>query len=519
MYAEAVVGAAGVGLNVEQRKKLSIGVELVAKPSLLLFLDEPTSGLDSQSAWAIVQFLKQLAAAGQSILCTIHQPSATLFEQFDRLLLLKKGGKTVYFGDIGKNSQTMIDYFESHGAAKCGDDENPAEYILNCIGAGATASTASDWSEIWNNSEEFKVANDEVEEINSNSNVAGDVVDPTLSERFAASWVKQLQCVTWRASTQMWRDPVYIASKFVLLCSGGFFLGFTYYNVPHTISGNQQLLFAVIMCVVQSAALVNQIQERAIAARDLYEVRESASNTFHWSTMILGQLLAEIPYNFLAGVICYCCFYFPLKIDTSATIAGFFFLVFAINFVLYFTTFGLMVLYMSPDLPSAAVICGILLNFCISFCGVFQPVSLMPKFWTFMWKVSPYTYFIQCFVGTVLHDFDIECSSTELAYFNPPDGQTCGEYTSTFFDSNNGKINNPSATSNCAYCQYTVGDEYLSSVSIKFSQRWRDFGLLWVYIIFNIAAMLGLYWMFRVPKKNSYSPIAIAKRLFKKKTN
>ena len=91
-YADAVVGRLGNGLNVEQRKKLSIGVELVAKPSLLLFLDEPTSGLDSQSAWAIVKLLRDLANAGQSILCTIHQPSATLFEEFDRLLLLKKGG-------------------------------------------------------------------------------------------------------------------------------------------------------------------------------------------------------------------------------------------------------------------------------------------------------------------------------------------------------------------------------------------------------------------------------------------
>ena len=90
-YADAVVGRLGNGLNVEQRKKLSIGVELVAKPSLLLFLDEPTSGLDSQSAWAIVKLLRDLANAGQSILCTIHQPSATLFEEFDRLLLLKKG--------------------------------------------------------------------------------------------------------------------------------------------------------------------------------------------------------------------------------------------------------------------------------------------------------------------------------------------------------------------------------------------------------------------------------------------
>lgn len=123
-----VVGVPGEGLNVEQRKLLTIGVELAAKPALLLFLDEPTSGLDSQSSWAIVSFLRKLADNGQAVLATIHQPSAILFQEFDRLLFLAKGGKTVYFGDIGKNSETLLNYFESHGADKCGENDNPAEY-------------------------------------------------------------------------------------------------------------------------------------------------------------------------------------------------------------------------------------------------------------------------------------------------------------------------------------------------------------------------------------------------------
>lgn len=68
--ADALIGFPGFGLSVEARKRLTIGVELAAKPQLLLFLDEPTSGLDGQSAFNIVRFLRKLAAAGQSILCT-----------------------------------------------------------------------------------------------------------------------------------------------------------------------------------------------------------------------------------------------------------------------------------------------------------------------------------------------------------------------------------------------------------------------------------------------------------------
>lgn len=87
-YADAVVGVPGEGLNVEQRKRLTIGVELAAKPPLLLFVDEPTSGLDSQTSWAILDLLEKLTKSGQAILCTIHQPSVcALAKNFEAMLL------------------------------------------------------------------------------------------------------------------------------------------------------------------------------------------------------------------------------------------------------------------------------------------------------------------------------------------------------------------------------------------------------------------------------------------------
>lgn len=125
--AGATIGKVGAGLNQEQRKRVTIAVELASKPDLLLFLDEPTSGLDSLAAYNIIRFLRKLANVGQAVLCTIHQPSAVLFEEFDELLLLQSGGRVVYHGELGADSRTLLDYFERKGAEPCPPDGNPAE--------------------------------------------------------------------------------------------------------------------------------------------------------------------------------------------------------------------------------------------------------------------------------------------------------------------------------------------------------------------------------------------------------
>lgn len=143
--ADTLIGRVGAGLSVEQRKRVTIGVELVSKPSILIFLDEPTSGLDGQSAYNTVRFLRKLADVGQAVLVTIHQPSAQLFAEFDTLLLLAKGGKTVYFGDIGDNGQTVKDYFARYGAP-CPTETNPAEHMIDVV--SGHLSQGRDWNQV-----------------------------------------------------------------------------------------------------------------------------------------------------------------------------------------------------------------------------------------------------------------------------------------------------------------------------------------------------------------------------------
>ena len=86
------------GISGGQRKRVNVGMEMVADPSLL-FLDEPTSGLDSTTSYELVSALSELAAKGLNVIAVLHQPSFQLYAKFDNVLLLGNGGRTVYLGD------------------------------------------------------------------------------------------------------------------------------------------------------------------------------------------------------------------------------------------------------------------------------------------------------------------------------------------------------------------------------------------------------------------------------------
>lgn len=119
-----VGGALLKGISGGERKRTSVGVELVVRPAMV-FLDEPTSGLDSFSAVQLCQVLKKVANAGSSVLFTIHQPASEIFNSFDRLILLNKG-RVMYNGLV----EDVADYFDSHGHP-LPPRYNPADWIMN----------------------------------------------------------------------------------------------------------------------------------------------------------------------------------------------------------------------------------------------------------------------------------------------------------------------------------------------------------------------------------------------------
>jgi ABC-type multidrug transport system permease subunit/ABC-type multidrug transport system ATPase subunit len=507
-YADAIIGVPGEGLNVEQRKRLTIGVELAAKPPLLLFVDEPTSGLDSQTSWAILDLLEKLTKSGQAILCTIHQPSAMLFQRFDRLLFLARGGRTVYFGDIGKNSEVMTSYFERNGGFPCPPEANPAEWMLEVIGAAPGTETDIDWPETWRNSREYAEVQAELKRLADNPKpIMSAEEDQGSYQEFAAGFWTQLMEVTHRVFQQYWRTPSYIYSKMALCVLVALFIGFVFYKAPNTIQGLQNQMFAIFNIFTVFGQLVQQTMPHFVIQRSLYEVRERPSKVYGWKIFMLSQIIVELPWNVLMAALMYFCWYYPVGLYRNAAAAGetterggLMFLL-LVTFLLFTCTFTDFIIAGFETAEAGGNVANLLFTLCLIFCGVLATPQTFPRFWIFMYRVSPFTYLASAMLSTAVANVDVTCADNELLKFNPPQGSTCAEYMQNYVAAAGGRLMNPEATENCSFCSLADTNSYLANVSISYDDRWRNFGIMWAFIVFNIFAALGLYWLVRVPKK------------------
>ncbi|KAK5110105.1 hypothetical protein LTR62_006239 [Meristemomyces frigidus] len=510
-YADAVVGVPGEGLNVEQRKRLTIGVELAAKPELLLFLDEPTSGLDSQTSWAILDLLEKLKNSGQAILCTIHQPSAMLFQRFDRLLFLAKGGRTVYFGPVGENSRVLASYFERNGAHKCPDTANPAEWMLEVIGAAPGTTTDIDWHETWRGSKEYQQTHSELDRLGAErpqGTVPNTSKDDKASYReFAAPFGVQFLEVTYRVFQQYWRTPSYIYAKTSLCLFSSLFIGFVFFRAPLTQQGLQNQMFSIFMLFTIFGQLTQQIMPHFVTQRALYEARERPSKTYSWKAFMLANILVEIPWNTLMAIIIFFCFYYPIGLYNNAlpthavTLRGFQFFLFVLEFLLFTSTFTNMMIAGIGDAETGGNLGNLMFSLSLIFCGVLQTPQALPGFWIFMYRVSPFTYLVDGMLSVGVANQKVTCSSDEYVTFSPPSGQTCGTYMQPYISQAGGYLQDPNATGACDYCTYSDTNVFLSGVSASYAHVWRNFGILWGFILFNACAAVFFYWLARVPRK------------------
>ncbi|KAI8351922.1 ABC-2 type transporter-domain-containing protein [Mortierella sp. GBAus27b] len=483
--ADAMVGTteSGLGISVEERKRLTIGVELVAKPKLL-FLDEPTSGLDAQASYNIMRFMRKLADQGQAILCTIHQPSSQLFAFFDDLLLLAKGGKTVFFGELGHDSSNLINYFEKNGAPKCASDANPAEYILDVVNA---RHSDLDWPSIWSESPEKTQL---LKDIQATRNIPSTgQVDHSAELEYATDTRTQFKYVFRRMSKTFWRLPDYNIGRLAMLIIFALLNGFTFFRLGDGLVDLQSRVFVVFQILVMAPLLANTVEPRFQIERQWY-YREKSGKYYNWLPFAVSIIIIEIPYIIFSSTVFFLILYWTVGFTTNSA-STFYTWFMTVLFTIFSITMGQWIAAWTPSPQIAALLNPFIVSILNLFCGVVMPYTSMPGFWrSWLYWLDPYHYLVEGLVTTQLHDINVRCKGSEYSILQPPTGLSCGAYMAEFLTRAKGYLNNPNDTMNCQYCQYSKGEDFYSGLNMEFDHRWRNMGIFIAYIVFNIAVVI-----------------------------
>ncbi|KAI1825413.1 ABC transporter PeaB1 [Xylaria intraflava] len=496
--AEALIGVPGAGLNLEQRKRVTIGVELSTKPDILL-LDEPTSGLDGQSAITIGRLLRKLADSGQTVLCTIHQPAAELMELFDHLVLLVPGGRLAYDGPLGNKCSTALQYF-ARFAQPCGADENPAEYLIQVVRGGKLdAEKGHDqypFAAIWRSSQECAARNEQREKIIAEG--AG-VASPLQDDRtYGVSLYTQFLTTMQRIWLYYWRDPDYFVSKLLMNIGNALINGLTYLNSGSNQAGAYNRIFSAFMSLIVGPPLGLQIMPRFVALRDIFSSREKASLTYNWLCFVVPAILIELPYAFITSTVYWLLWYFPVGYFTQSSRSGYSFLMYQL-FSIFAHSLAQLCAALMPSLNAAFTANGFFFMFVNLFSGTLSPKPQTPSGWKWYYNVSPLFYLAEGTTSDMLYGLDLDCGASEISIFQPANG-TCQEFAAEFLITATGFLSNPEATSDCQYCRYKDGQSYYTRWGYDFAHRYRNVGVVIGFIAFNYSAVIALTYLLKVKK-------------------
>ncbi|GAB4850285.1 transcription factor [Ancistrocladus abbreviatus] len=403
---DALVGLPGVtGLSTEQRKRLTIAVELVANPSII-FMDEPTSGLDARAAAIVMRTVRNTVDTGRTVVCTIHQPSIDIFEAFDELLLMKRGGQVIYFGPLGRNSQKLIDYFEAIvGVPKIKENYNPAAWMLEVSSTAAEVRLGIDFAEHYKSSSLYEQNMVLVKQLSIPPAGAEDLYFPT---HFAQSTWGQFKSCIWKQWWTYWRSPDYnlVRLFFTLICA--LIIGAVFWkigkkrdnaNVLTVVCGASY--FSILFIGMTNSGTVQPV----VAIERTVSYRERAAGMYSPLIYAIAQVVVEIPYVFIQTVYFSLIVYAMMSFQWTAAKFFWFFYITFLSF-LYFTYYGMMTVAITPNHQVAAIFAAAFYSIFNLFAGFFIPRPRIPKWWVWYYWICPVAWTVYGLIASQYGDLE-----------------------------------------------------------------------------------------------------------------
>lgn len=405
------------GLTFEQKKRLSIAVEFAASPSIV-FLDEPTSGLDARAALLVMNALRKMCNTGRTVVATIHQPSSAVFDMFDDLLLLKKGGKVVFSGDLGNCSCNLVSYFEGLGASCINIGENPATWMLNVLGEKITVRGESgedeplDFSRAWDKSPNYTDLRQQLRE-------AAESKDETLEIKydteFAVPWNRRDNLMANRLVTIYWRSPAYNLSRMALSLVIAFLLGSVFIPIRSNFVFSEAEITSMLSTIFISFIIIGVLSITSVlpvmlSIRDMYYRHKAAGML---GSRSVGRALASAEKRFiLISSVLFCAVFIPtsgiansphheLKDRVLEGIAfwGFF----TFNSAIY-SYIGQLFMCLVKGPGTAQILASVFIGINNFFSGLIVRPQQMTGFWQLTYWINPGHYVYEGLVMTVFYN-------------------------------------------------------------------------------------------------------------------
>ncbi|XP_023513303.1 ABC transporter G family member 31-like [Cucurbita pepo subsp. pepo] len=402
----ALVGMPGsTGLSTEQRKRLTIAVELVANPSII-FMDEPTSGLDARAAAIVMRTVRNTVDTGRTVVCTIHQPSIDIFEAFDELLLMKRGGRVIYGGKLGTHSQIMIDYFEGIGGiSPIPESYNPATWMLEVTTPAAEQRIGRDFADLYRNSDQYRNVETSIKQFS----VPQDGEEPLkFNSTYSQTTLSQFLICLWKQRLVYWRSPQYNVMRLCFTAISALIFGSAFWDIGMKRNSTQQLL--VVMGALYSACLflgvnnASSVQPIVSIERTVF-YREKAAGMYSPIAYAFAQGLVEVPYIFTQTILFGVITYFMVNFERNA---GKFFLYLLFMFLTftYFTFYGMMAVGLTPSQQMAAVVSSAFYSLWNLLSGFLVPKPNIPGWWIWFYYISPVAWTLRGIITSQLGDVE-----------------------------------------------------------------------------------------------------------------
>ncbi|OQR93166.1 ATP-binding Cassette (ABC) Superfamily [Thraustotheca clavata] len=403
-------------LSVEQKKRVTIGVEVVANPSIL-FLDEPTSGLDARSAQIVMRGAQSIARTGRTVVCTIHQPSIQIFELFDSLLLLQKGGRVAFFGELGADSEKMLEYFHSiPGTEKIRPLYNPATYMLEVIGAGVGRKDIKNYADVYETSELCKANRDRTLEIMAPTKEL--VLFSTLKfDPIATDLKNQTYMLVLRTCKTYWRNPAYNFVRLVTFPIFALIFGSTFYQLPYSTPARINSHIGLLYNSMDFIGVINMmtVLDMTCSERAVY-YRERMSQYYSVLPYSISLFVAEFPYLVVVSLLFVCIEYWMVGWYDDAESFFFFWFVYFL-YISLCTFVGQWMSVLMPNIKVANVAVGAISCVFNLFGGFLM--TFVRMHWGYKWLtwIIPSSYALNVLVGL------------ELSQCNNNQGPGCGMIT------------------------------------------------------------------------------------------